>query len=115
VFGECVLIPHFGFGPPLFTRARRAPILRPASDRRSDEGEEGFAVDDERSKFYEIVGRALVDADFRARILDDNGRADALRSMGVTDPKTHDALKQAIDAVGGLEEVLGSGGKVMAS
>jgi hypothetical protein len=64
----------------------------------------------DQPKFYEIIGRALVDTGFRDRLLDPKSRPDALAEHGVsTGDDTHKALEDAIGAVDRLAKSTGPG------
>ena len=60
-------------------------------------------------RFHTLLGRALLDAEFRARLLQDpEGRASALREVGfaATDEELK-AVGQAVDSIGDLAEQFG--------
>jgi hypothetical protein len=62
------------------------------------------------SAFHAIVGRALVDADFRSELRDRSKRDALLETMGVSADQRRSVsgeLDEAIDAVGDLAEALG--------
>jgi SAM-dependent MidA family methyltransferase len=48
---------------------------------------------DDDSKFYALLGRALMEPEFRARVLDSAQQADALAELGI-DPNNGDVLDQ---------------------
>jgi hypothetical protein len=58
---------------------------------------------DDDSKFYALIGRALMEPEFRARILDGGQQADALAELGI-DPNDDvlDQLNGSIEAINTL-------------
>jgi hypothetical protein len=67
----------------------------------------------DQPKFYEIVGRALVDAEFRNRLLDPDQRTKALAEHGIEPgDDAQQALEGAIGAVEELSRSMGGGGVV---
>jgi hypothetical protein len=57
----------------------------------------------QRPGFHEVVGRALIDVQFREELMDRERQAGALRSMGIDPtPETVKALNESLDALGRL-------------
>ncbi len=61
--------------------------------------------------FHELVGRALVDKEFRAQLLEESSRVDAMKQVMGDDPTADqiDAVNEAIEAVDHLSQQFGGG------
>jgi hypothetical protein len=60
--------------------------------------------------FHAMLGKALVDLDYRDRLLDPTTRADALKEIGVADP-SEDQLTAVENAKTALQTLSGSFGE----
>ncbi len=65
----------------------------------------------EPNKFHELLGRALVDEDYRKKLRDPATRVDALKELGIAQPTQRqlDDLQRSIQAVEDLSGVFGGG------
>lgn len=61
--------------------------------------------------FHELLGRALVDVEFREKVVDPTTRADALKDVGIHNPTANQlqALQNAITALQSLSGSFGEG------
>jgi len=62
----------------------------------------------DESPFHAMLGKALVDADFRARLMDPEQQADALSSIGIEPTReVLNELNQSIEALSQLSQAFG--------
>jgi hypothetical protein len=69
------------------------------------------AVPQGSDPFSILVGKALVDCEFRAKVLDQARQKEALQEAGIAEPTQQqlDALRRSITALEGLEGEFSSG------
>jgi hypothetical protein len=62
---------------------------------------------EDESRFYALLGRALMDPDYRARVLDKGQQADALMAVGIE--PDDDMLQQLNDSIDAINALASSG------